>query len=89
MFGLTPSYGFYLRHVKNIEMTNVEVRTQLPDLRPAIILKDVTGADCIHIKAQTSPNVPRFSLDNVENFNIYQSRPIVDVHLDKVDHKTL
>jgi polygalacturonase len=89
MFGLTPSYGFYVRHVKNIEMTNVEVRTQLADLRPAIILKDVTGADCIHVKAQTSPNVPRISLENVEDFNIYQSRSITDVHLDKVDHKNL
>ena len=73
MFGNTPSYGLYARHVKNIEMTNIEVRTQLADMRPAIILKDVTGADCIHVKAQTSPNVPRFSLENVENFNIYQS----------------
>ncbi len=50
MFGHTPSYGFYVRHVKNIEMTNMEVRTQLADMRPAIILKDVTGADCVHIK---------------------------------------
>jgi hypothetical protein len=41
------------------------------------------------LKALTSPNAPRIRLENVENFNIYQSRPIADVHLDKVDQKNL
>lgn len=89
MFGNTSAYGFYVRHVKGIQMANVEVRVQQPDARPPFILSDVEGADLLHTKGQTSPGVPTFKLTNVQDFNIYQSRPIADTHLDKVDQKNL
>lgn len=89
MFGVTPSYGFYVRHVKGLQMTNVEMQVSQPDARPAIILDDVDGADFTHIKAQVSPGVPVFRLTGVQDFNIYQSRPIPDTHLDKVEKKDL
>lgn len=89
MFGVTPSYGFFIRHVRGLQMSNVEVRVQQPDARPPFILNDVKGVDFIHMKTQVSPQVPAFVLTNVEDFNIYQSRPIPDTHLDKVDLKNL
>jgi hypothetical protein len=88
MFGTTPSYGFYVRHVKGIQMTNVELQVQQPDARPAVIFDDVDGADFVHIKAQVSAGVPILKLSGVQDLNIYQSRPIGDTHLDKVDKKT-
>jgi polygalacturonase len=89
MFGVTPSYGFYVRHVKGLQMSNIELQVAQPDARPAIILDDVDGADLTHIKAQMSPGVPVFRLAGVQDFNIYQSRPIPDTHLDKVDKQDL
>jgi len=38
MFGTTPAYGFFLRHVRNIEMSHVEVASAAPDARPAFYL---------------------------------------------------
>lgn len=33
MFGMTPAFGFYLRHVRNVELSHIEVATQSPDGR--------------------------------------------------------
>ena len=50
MFGDMPSQGFYLRHVKNIELSDIEIAATTPDARPAFVLQDVDGADCFHLK---------------------------------------
>jgi hypothetical protein len=41
MFGILPSYGFYIRHAKNIRFTNVDLHTSTSDMRPPFILDDV------------------------------------------------
>jgi polygalacturonase len=50
MFGDMPSQGFYLRHVKNVEMSNIEIAAIAEDARPAFILQAVEGVDFFHIK---------------------------------------
>ena len=50
MFGSMPSQGFYLRHVKNIELSNVEISAMADDVRPGFILQSVHGADLFNIK---------------------------------------
>ncbi len=42
MFGELPSYGFYLRHARNIHFSNIHLETEKADLRPALCLSDVT-----------------------------------------------
>src|SRR5579875_1477742 len=44
-FGATPSQGFFIRHVKNLDMANIEIASDLPDVRPAFVLDQVDGAD--------------------------------------------
>jgi len=87
--GTTPAHGFYIRHVKGIEMQNVEVRYMNEDLRPAFVLDDVKGAKFINVKAPHAPDVPTFALKDVEDFSIYLSQPLPDTHLEKVEQKTL
>jgi polygalacturonase len=89
MFGTMPCYGFYLRHVKGISMSNVETSYAREDLRPAFALHQVGGADFVHIRAQHAAGVPVFALKTVTDFNSYISRPIPDTHLDKVSQKEL
>jgi polygalacturonase len=89
MFGTMPSYGFYIRHVKGIEMGNIEVKYMKEDFRPAFALMDVQGADFIHVKAQHPSDVPVFTLRNVRDFNVYLSRPMPETHLENVEQKTL
>jgi len=89
MFGPMPAYGFYLRHVKGIQVSNVEVRTVKEDARPAFILDDVEHADFIHVKTQPGPAGHAFALENVRDFSIDLSRPIPDTYLENVTEKTL
>lgn len=41
MFGKLPSYGFFIRHVKGIRVSNLSLRYGEPDLRPGLSLHDV------------------------------------------------
>ena len=88
-FGAMPAHGFFIRHVRDIEMRDVEVRYNNEDLRPGFVLDDVAGADFIHVKAQHGAAAPTFVLKNVENFNICESWPSPDTHLEKVEGQTL
>jgi polygalacturonase len=50
MFGPMPSQGFYLRHVKNVSLSEIEISALADDARPAIVLEDVHGADLFHVR---------------------------------------
>ena len=89
MFGMMPAYGFFLRHVKGIELNNVEVGFMKEDRRPAFVLDAVKGADFQHMKAQKAAGIPTFVLQNVEDFSVSRSAPVADAHLDKVERKEM
>jgi len=77
-FGPTPCNGFFIRHLKNLEMSHVEVAPQAPDARPAFWLEDVQRADFFAI---TAPLQPNFSLHNVKDLRIAWSRAAKDTTL--------
>lgn len=85
MFGELPAYGFFIRHVRGLQMRDVEVSYLKEDLRPAFWLSDVTGADFLHVRAQHAANVPTFDLRNVSDFNTHQCWPLPDMRLERVD----
>jgi polygalacturonase len=76
MFGDMPSQGFYLRHVKNIEISNVEIATMAEDVRPAFVLEAVDGADFFHVK--TPPNAPVIELRHSKAVNALWVRGVKD-----------
>jgi polygalacturonase len=86
MFGDMPSYGFFIRHMKGIELNNVEVSFLKEDLRPAFVLDDVKGVELNNVKAQTAPGVSAFVLKNVENFLVRNSS-VPDAKLASVKEK--
>jgi polygalacturonase len=88
-FGPMPAHAFFIRHVKGISMRDVEVKYEKEDSRPALVLEDVQGADFTHLKIEHAPNAATFVLRKVEDFNLYQTRPLPDTHLDKVEQQTL
>jgi len=69
MFGELPAYGFFIRHIKGLQMRDVEVSYLTPDQRPAFVLNDVAGAEFINVKAQKEPDVPAFVQKNVTNIS--------------------
>jgi polygalacturonase len=87
MFGPMPSQGFFLRHIKNLEMSHVEVAAASPDPRPSFYLTGVDRADFI---AVTSPKgVQAFHLDKVTDLRILLSRAAKDTQLENADNQTL
>ena len=85
MFGELPSYGFFIRHVKGLQVRDVEVSYLSPDLRPAFWLNDVKGAEFIHVKAQREGDVPAFVLKDVSDFSLQQSWPLQDQRIERVE----
>jgi polygalacturonase len=58
MFGAIPSSSFYIRHVKNIELNNVEISFLTPDYRPSVQLEDVKGSFFRNVKIN-QPEAPK------------------------------
>ena len=89
MFGSTPSYGFYVRHVKGITFNNVQVSYTDQELRPAFHLMDVKNADFVHVKAQRSDSVPEFVLKNVVNFTTHYTLSVPDTTIHRTENSSL
>ena len=72
MFGDLPATGIYVRHVKNIELTNIEIATETADARPAFYLDDVDGADFFRLKLPASRQQSgQFRLKSVSDFRLF------------------
>jgi polygalacturonase len=89
MFGEMPAYGFYIRHVKGLTMTDVEVSYIKGDVRPPFILDDVKGADFHRVKAQKISPGPIFVLKGVSDFNTNQVWLVPDTRIEQVAQKNL
>jgi polygalacturonase len=89
MFGPTPALGFFIRHVRGIEMDSIKIRSREQDARPAFALNDVQNADFFQINAPHAATGETFVLDNVEDFSVYRSSGLPDRHLRQVNHKLI
>ena len=87
-FGVIPATGFFLRHVRNVEMSHVEIANTIPDARPAFHLHDVDRADFFAVTAPRGADGV-FALNNVKDFRIGWSRAAADVSLPSIDTKNL
>lgn len=84
MFGTLPARGFFIRHARNLEFSNIEIATAKGDERPAFWMQDVDGVDLFRVKAGTRTS--GFSLRNVKDFRSFGSRDFKDTTEDAVDH---
>src|SRR5205085_1199337 len=69
MFGATPAYGFFIRHVEGIEFNNVTVNYLNAEMRPPFLLEEVTFAKFNNVTGYRALVVPMFVLRNVSDFN--------------------
>jgi polygalacturonase len=84
---ITPSQGFFLRHINNLEMSHVEVQPTATDARPTFYLDTVNRADFIAVTAPTSPAA--FALNKVTDLRILLSRAAKDTQLATADNQSL
>ena len=87
IYGALPATGFYMRHVRNVEVSNVEIATEAADARAAFCLDNVEGADCFRVR------VPRgsvaFDLRSVRDFRIFGSLSTPDTRIDTAENRKL
>ena len=76
MFGAMPAHGFFLRHVKGLEMSHTEIHPAAKDARPAIKLVDVERADFFAITAPSEPAA--FAMQDAKDIRILMSRASQD-----------
>jgi len=81
MFGTTSAYGFFIRHVRGLELSGVRIEAASEEERPVFVLEDVEGAEFGRIKVAVREGIPTFSLSNVRDFAVYRSRPVRDTEL--------
>lgn len=89
MFGTTPAHGFFIRHVRRLEMEGIKIEHTSEDARPVFVLDDVEGADFGRIKASTDDGVPTFALNQVREFSVSRSKPVADTEIDVVGTKEI
>ena len=83
-----PASGFFLRHVRNLEMSHVEIANATPDARPAFHLTEIDRADFFAVTAPRGAD-GAFALHGVKDLRIGWSRAAADTILSSVDSKVL
>ena len=63
MFGTAPSYGFFIRHAKNIQLNNVNITLLNADNRPPLRMDDVHGVYLNRVNA-TDFNIGKLTVFN-------------------------
>lgn len=89
MFGALPCSGFFVRHVNNIEFTNVEIAYTDHDPRPAFWLGDVDGADFFFAKAPKATAGNTISMHKVKDLRTVATRNVADLQEENVVSKVV
>ncbi len=89
MFGDIPASGFFLRHIDNLEMTNVEIAFKQPDARPVFWMDHVEGVDLFRVKTPKVLKAPVFAMRDVKDFRVAGSRHVSDSTIESAAEKTL
>jgi polygalacturonase len=72
--GILPAYGIFARHVKDLELANINVSFTTNDLRPAAAFVDVQGLEIDNLKSQVAEGVaPAVFADNVSGVSVRNS----------------
>jgi polygalacturonase len=85
MFGDLPATGLFVRHVRNLDVSNLEVMTSTADARPAFWLMDVDGVDFFRVKVPRMSSAATFRLQSVKDFRVFGSKYLKDAENDRSD----
>jgi hypothetical protein len=81
MWGNLPAYGFYLRHVKDIKLSNITLKYKTKDERPPIFCSDIENATFNQMRFDIDKSAESvFVFDNVRNTEISNSSVDTEVN---------
>jgi len=84
MFGVTPAYGLYVRHARNLEVHHADLRSAGQEGRPPVLLDDVDGAGFDHVRFARGTAAATFVLRGVRGIAIQDAQGVAD--LARSDH---
>jgi len=84
---IMPSYGFFIRHVRNLKMHDIQTFFAKEEPRPAFILDDVKGAILYDIQTQRSEHASSIILKNVQDIDIQRTKGIKDTYIKSSEKK--
>jgi hypothetical protein len=79
MYGMLPSYAFYIRHARRITLHNVRLEIAQPEFRPALIGDDVEDFELTGFKAPVTGDEPLVRLRNTRGAVIQNCRTLGSV----------
>lgn len=83
-FGVTPAYGFFVRHVDGISFDNIHLGLMSNDERPSFVLDSVKNASFRFVNTPVRQGLENLYLKNTENVKIFQSFDSEDTTVKKV-----
>ena len=89
MFGELPATGLFVRHARNLEVSNLEAATEAADQRPAFSLSDVDGADFFRLRFPRRDATAQFSLQNVRDFRVFGCQHYKDISVEQTDTRKI
>jgi polygalacturonase len=88
MFGILPAYGFFIRHARGIELSDIDLSYLKEDRRPPFVLDSVEHIEFQHCKAATASG-PMFVLMNAKAVSAHQCAGHADFQVDSLPRKEL
>jgi polygalacturonase len=88
MFGITPSYGFFIRHTKGLRMRDVELSFLTDDARPAIVVEKSADLSFDGVDAMRAGGAAFFTLREVESFRLRNCGNLGDQDLKQADDRS-
>ncbi len=83
MFGVLPASAFYIRHARNVSLSNIQVSFLSPDFRPSVQMDDVKGATFSEVRIN-QPDAPDFlKQTNCEKIETFRCGGIKDSYIEK------
>lgn len=85
-----PAYGFYVRHAREVVLSNIRLETTLPDARPALFCDDVESLELNNWRAAAPPEGPEIRTRDTANLNVERAsgHPVVE-HLNGLESAAL
>ena len=87
MFGTPPAYGLFIRHAKDVKISDVEFSVLEPDYRPAILFVDVKGANLRFVRAKKEQGTPSLVLKGSSEIQLFESLGISNQWIENADKK--
>jgi hypothetical protein len=89
MFGLMPANGFFIRHARGIDLSNVSLSNLKPDSRPALVFESVKDILLERVNSEKAAGVPTLILKNADNITIQRSAHLPDGTIGRADRKDM